>query len=143
MTYKLSPASLERLKGVHPDLVHIVHKAMEAQVMDFSVSEGLRSEDRQQQLVAQGVSKTLNSKHLKQPDGFGHAVDLYPHPIDMKRVEKGDVREIARFGVLSGVMRTIAHQSKILIVNGMDWDGDGENLDHSFFDAPHFQLVTK
>lgn len=141
MTYKFSTYSKDRLVGVHPDLQLVVQTAMDMQIMDFRVVEGLRTRSRQRELYDAGKSKTLNSKHLEQSDGFGHAVDLYPYPIDMVRVNRGDVKEIARFGVLAGIMHACAKMHNIRIINGMDWDGDGETLDHTFFDAPHFQLM--
>ena len=143
MTYKFSQKSLDRLNGVHPRLVDLVHEVMALQVMDFSVNEGLRTLERQKQLVAEGKSQTLNSKHLKQSDGYGHAVDLYPSPVNMALVNKNDPREIARFGILAGLMLATAKRMGITIVNGADWDGDGQTLDHTFFDLPHFQLVLK
>lgn len=114
---------------------------MALQIMDFSVVEGLRATERQKQLFNDGKSKTMRSKHLKQSDGYAHAVDLYPYPINMSRVNKGDAREIARFGVLNGLMQAMATVRGIQIINGMDWDGDGETLDHTFFDAPHYQVM--
>lgn len=139
--YKFSRTSLDNLVGVDPDLVDCVHDVMAMQIMDFSVIEGVRSKARQKDLVARGVSKTMDSKHLIQDDGYGHAVDLYPYPINMPRVHAGDAREIYRFGMLAGLMLAAAKRANIKIVNGADWDGDGQTLDHSFFDAPHFQLV--
>ena len=78
MTYKLGKRSIERLNGVHPNLVKVVKRAIEISVQDFAVNEGLRSPERQAQLIKQGASQTSNSKHLKQQDGYGHAVDLVP-----------------------------------------------------------------
>lgn len=141
--YKFSQKSLDRLKGVHPDLVGLVHETMNTQIMDFSVNEGVRTLDRQKQLVAEGKSRTMRSKHLIQTDGFGHAVDLYPSPINMSAVHRGDAREILRFGVLSGIMLSLAKRRGTLIVHGADWNGDGQTLDHTFFDAPHFELVLR
>jgi peptidoglycan L-alanyl-D-glutamate endopeptidase CwlK len=143
MTYKLSQKSLERLNGVHPALVFLVKSAMETQIMDFSVNEGVRTLDRQKELVSKGVSKTMKSKHLIQSDGYGHAVDLYPYPIDMEAVRKGSAVEISRFGVLAGIMKSLAWTHGIEIEWGGDFDSDGETLDHTFFDAPHFQLKGK
>lgn len=145
--YKFSSSSLDRLKGVHPSLVAVVKEAMAHQVMDFSVKEGVRSLDRQKQLVAEGKSTTMLSKHLVQSDGYGHAVDLYPSPINMSIINNPTKssslygKELYRFGVLSGIMMSSARKLKVVIVNGADWDGDGQTLDHTFFDAPHFQLV--
>lgn len=138
--FKFSQFSLDRLEGVHPKLQMIVSEVMAMQVMDFRVVEGVRTLERQKELVAAKKSKTLDSKHLIQPDGFGHAVDLFPYPIDMERVNKGDAREIARFGVLAGLVKAVAFSHNVRVVSGMDWDGDGEVLDHTFFDAPHFQI---
>lgn len=143
MTYSFSQKSLDRLVDVHPQLVQVVQDAMAAQIMDFSVNEGVRTLARQKQLVAEGKSRTMASKHLIQNDGYGHAVDLYPSPVDMAKVQKGDQREIFRFGLLAGVVLSAARRRGTLIVNGADWDGDGQTLDHTFFDCPHYQLVLK
>ena len=78
MSYKLGNTSQQRLVGVHPNLVKVVLRAIEITAQDFAVNEGLRTLERQRHLVASGASQTLNSKHLKQADGFGHAVDLVP-----------------------------------------------------------------
>ena len=76
--YAFGNRSKNKLTGVHPDLIRVVEKVMDLQVMDFSVNEGVRTLDRQKDLVARGVSKTMRSKHLIQADGYAHAVDLYP-----------------------------------------------------------------
>ncbi|RYD61794.1 MAG: M15 family peptidase, partial [Verrucomicrobiaceae bacterium] len=69
--YKLSAESLEKLKGVHPDLVKVVKRAIELTTIDFKVGEGVRTPARQKKLVAEGKSKTLNSRHIPGKDGFG------------------------------------------------------------------------
>jgi peptidoglycan L-alanyl-D-glutamate endopeptidase CwlK len=61
-----------RLAGVHPDLVRVVRRAAEGGAL-FRVEEGLRTVDRQRQLVAKGASQTMASRHIT-----GHAVDLLP-----------------------------------------------------------------
>jgi len=76
MTFKLSKRSRDNLRGVHPKLVRVVERAIETTKVDFGVTCGLRTEIEQQQLVAAGKSQTMKSKHLRQDDGFGHAVDL-------------------------------------------------------------------
>jgi len=141
MTYTFGGISKNKLTGVHPDLVGVAECALSFGILDFSVSEGVRTEQRQKELLQTGFTKTLASKHLIQADGYGHALDLYPYPIDMARVQKGDAREIARFGLLAGLMLRAAQDLGVKIRWGADWDGDGQTLDHSFFDAPHFELV--
>ena len=73
MSIVLGARSLSRLEGVHPDLARVVKKAAAMSDLDFTVLEGLRTVERQKQLVAQGASKTMNSRHIT-----GHAVDLAP-----------------------------------------------------------------
>ena len=58
----------DKLSGVHPDLVTLVKAAQGFKA--FSITEGLRSLQRQKDLVAAGKSKTMNSRHLG-----GFAVD--------------------------------------------------------------------
>lgn len=138
--FKFGEKSEAALVGVHPQLVKVVRAALAAGVMDFSVNEGVRTEARQRELVAKGASKTMASKHLRQPDGFGHAVDLYPHPLDWAKVNKGNWVECARFGVLAGIIKVIAVGHGVKVIWGLDWDSDGQTLDHSFNDGPHFQI---
>jgi len=76
MTYQLGNKSLQKLEGVHPDLVAVVKLAITLTEQDFSVGEGLRSVERQKKLVASGKSTTMNSRHIT-----GHAVDLFPYPV--------------------------------------------------------------
>lgn len=76
MPYILGKRSLDNLEGVHPHMQTIVHEAIKRTEQDFTVIEGLRTLSRQKELVAKGVSWTLNSRHLT-----GHAVDMVPYPI--------------------------------------------------------------
>ena len=77
--FKLSSKSLARLDGVHPDLVKVVKTAITLTKADFTVHCGLRTAAEQARLVASGASQTLDGKHLRQQDGYGHAVDLVPY----------------------------------------------------------------
>ena len=71
MTYRLSQRSRDRMKGVHPDLVAVVERAIQITGIDFTITEGLRTPSRQKELVKAGASRTQNSRHLT-----GHAVDI-------------------------------------------------------------------
>ena len=133
MSFKFSKRSLDNLKGVDPLLVLLVTKALDLGIMDFSVTRGVGTPEEQQKFIDSGTSLTLNSKYLIQSDGYSHAVDLYPYPIDMKKVNGHDAQEIAKFGVLAGIIKTLAKDMGIDIVWGGDWK--------SFFDAPHFEIV--
>lgn len=124
MTFKLSKKSLERMQGVHPDLVNVVKLAIELTEVDFGVTEGLRTVDRQRQLVAQGASKTMNSRHIT-----GHAVDLVAYV-------GGSVNwSWPLYHKIADAMKRAANSLGVQIVWGGDWK--------SFKDGPHFELDRK
>ena len=68
--FKLCRASRSRLEGVHSQLGEVVDRAIELTTQDFSVTDGLSTLERRKALKASGTSNTLNSMHLKQPDGW-------------------------------------------------------------------------
>ncbi len=69
--FRFSRRSEKNLEGVKPQLVAVVRRALELTEVDFGITEGLRSKYRQKQLVAEGKSQTMNSRHLT-----GDAVDV-------------------------------------------------------------------
>ncbi len=95
MTFKLGKKSLAELEGVHPDLVAVVKEVIQISLVDFAVHDGLRTEEEQEEYARTGVSTTLNSKHLPQPDGYGHAVDLVPYINGKLRWEWAPAYQIA------------------------------------------------
>ena len=124
MTFKLSQKSIDRLSGVHPDLVSIVKRAIEISEVDFAVLEGVRSKTRQQQLVAAGASQTMNSRHLT-----GHAVDL-------GAIVAGSVRwDWPLYFKVADAVKKAASELNVPIEWGGDWK--------KFKDGPHFQLPFK
>jgi peptidoglycan L-alanyl-D-glutamate endopeptidase CwlK len=78
VSFALGKKSRAELAGVHPRLVAVVERAILTTPQDFAVHDGLRTEAEQRAYLTSGASTTMNSKHLRQPDGFGHAVDLVP-----------------------------------------------------------------
>lgn len=120
--FKLSARSLANLSNVHPDLVKVVKKAVEITPVDFVVTEGLRTYQRQQQLFKAGATKTMNSRHLT-----GHAVDLAPL-VDGKL-------EWRLCPKVAGAMKLAAAGLKV----PLEWGGDWQ----TFIDQPHFQLPWK
>ena len=79
MTFKLGKKSRKEMRGLHPDLIRVIERAIQISDVDFAVHDGARTLAEQKRLVATGASTTLNSKHLIQPDGYGHAADLVPY----------------------------------------------------------------
>ncbi len=119
--FKLGKRSIERLQGVHPDLVRVVERAIDLTTVDFTVLEGLRSPERQQTLVASGASQTLNSRHIT-----GHAVDLgawVDNQVDWSW---------PLYTKIANAMKAAANELGVAIVWGGDW--------RTFKDGPHFEL---
>jgi len=82
MGYKLGTSSRNELKGVHPDLVKVVERAIEITEQDFTVFDGIRTAADQRALYKRGASQidgyTKIGKHQQQASGYGEAVDLVP-----------------------------------------------------------------
>lgn len=76
--YSLGQHSQDALIGVQLDLARCVRRAIEITDQDFQVFEGLRTLQRQKELVASGASETLDSYHIPDARLVGHAVDLVP-----------------------------------------------------------------
>lgn len=121
MAYKLGLRSKSRLKGVHPDLVAVVKRAIEITEVDFTVLEGMRTRKRQEELVAKGASKTMNSRHLT-----GHAVDLGAWVDGIVRWDWPLYYKIA------DAMLQAAKELNVRVEWGGHWS--------TFKDGPHFQL---
>ena len=120
--FVLGAKSLQKLEGVHEDLVKVVKRAIELTDTDFTVGEGLRTKERQAKLFAEGKSKTLNSKHLT-----GRAVDLWVLKDGKVTWEKAAYDNLAPF---------VKQAAKELEIN-IRWGGDFMN----FYDGPHYELV--
>lgn len=124
MPFKFSQRSINNLSGVHPDLVKVVRLALEISEIDFAVIEGLRSKERQAELVKAGASQTMNSRHIT-----GHAVDL-------AAVVGGTIRwDWPLYERIAKAVKTAAAQLKVSVIWGGDWV--------SFRDGPHFELDRK
>lgn len=124
MAYKFSQRSLDKLKGVHPDLVKVVHRALELTDIDFAVIEGLRTVERQKELLQNRATTTMRSRHLT-----GHAVDI-------AAVIGKEIRwDWPLYSQLAHYMKAAARELNIPIEWGGDWT--------TFKDGPHYQLPWK
>jgi peptidoglycan L-alanyl-D-glutamate endopeptidase CwlK len=74
--FHLGGKSQGLLSFVIPELARVVGRAIELTTVDFTVTQTIRSLAEQQDAVKTGHSRTMQSLHLKQPDGYAHAVDL-------------------------------------------------------------------
>ena len=141
--YKLSERSLNSLKGVNPNLVKVVERAIELTEQDFLVLEGVRSKEQcyinygkgrtAAQCSAKGVptkyaqpslskvtwlNNPLASKHVT-----GNAVDLVPYPVTWDNLNK--------FKLINEAMQKAAQELGV----SLDWGGLWKNKDY-----PHWEL---
>ena len=121
MGFKLSQRSLSKLVGVHPKLVEVVKLAITKSPLDFSISEGLRTAERQKELVAQKKSQTMKSRHL-----VGEAVDICVL-LDGKANWDFD-----NYRIVANVFKDCAAELGVKITWGGDWT--------TLKDGPHFQI---
>lgn len=147
--YKLSATSLQKLKGVHPDLAKVVNRAIQITEMDFAVNEGLRTIEQQRKYYNDGKSQTMQSNHLT-----GRAVDLVPTPNG-----KMDWNDWSNYYVMVESMQKAAEELNVKVRWGGCWEiingktgnpkswvdaygarkrKEGKKV---FTDGPHFELV--
>lgn len=124
-----SERSLRNLNGVHPDLRKVLDRALQSSPVDFMINEGLRTIERQRELVRIGASKTMNSRHLT-----GHAIDFYAW-VDINRDGKIVFEEMSAYSLMRQIADAIkfaASELNVPIVWGGDW--------RKFKDYPHVEL---
>lgn len=118
----------DRLGGVKMELQDVLYRAAELCPFDIVVLEGIRTFARQQQLLRQGASRTLRSKHLT-----GDAVDVAP----MLDVDDDGDQEISwhwpHYHQLAFYIKQAAIEKGVDIEWGGDWT--------TFKDGPHWQLA--
>ena len=123
--FKFGKKSLKRLEGVDHRLRTVLDELIK--IMDVTIIEGLRTKERQAELLKKGATKVRYSKHME-----GKAVDLAPYPIDWKNRDG--------FHYMGGMVRGIGHQLGFNIRWGGDWDSDGDVKDNGFDDLVHIEI---
>lgn len=122
MTNKFSQRSELNLKGVKSELVKVIRRALEISPVDFGITEGLRTAERQKKLVEEGKSQTMNSRHLT-----GEAVDVVAYVNGVVSWDFKYYRQIA------DAVKRAAQELDVSV----EWGGDWKTL----VDGPHFQLT--
>mgnify|MGYP003131467490 FL=1 len=154
MAFQLSQRSLDKLEGVHPDLVKVVKLAITYTDVDFGVIYGVRDLATQERLYKSGKSQTMASKHLVQEDGFSHAIDLMAYD------GSNPSWDIVDYDNIADAMRKAGKELGVEIIWGAAWhkiltvspdsaeDLMNEYVDlrrsegrRPFIDGPHFQLA--
>ena len=120
--YKFSKRSLQNIEGIDYRLIILLGLMLDYSPYDFVVIEGVRTEERQKQLVADGKSKTMKSKHLT-----GSAFDIAM--LD----ENGEVTwDKKYYGAFAEQFIRLANRLGFNVECGCYWQ--------NFVDACHFQI---
>lgn len=146
--FKLSHASVDKVNKVNYDLWRVVRLAVKYTTQDFEVIEGLRTKERQRQLVNSGASQTMKSKHID-----GKAVDLTPlingniswdwkyfYPIaEAMRKAAKELNVKIRWGGAWAVLNDTSKPTTELV---KDYIAERRKLGKkAFTDGPHFELM--
>ena len=119
--WRFSKRSLNNIKGIDYRLIILVGLMLEYSPYDFVVTEGLRTKERQAQLVKEGKSKTMNSRHI-----VGKAFDI---AILIDNKITWDLKYYQEFGK---VILQLAERLGFPIECGCFWK--------NFIDGPHIQI---
>lgn len=123
MAYKFSSRSESNMAGVNADLVKLACVALSLTTVDFAITEGLRTKERQRELVDAGKSQTMKSRHIT-----GHAIDVYTYPAG----EACGSWDWKYYEQIAKAFRLASLQAGIPV----EWGGEWRTLK----DGLHFQL---
>ena len=127
MSFKFGRSSKERLSQCDEGLAKVAEKALEYSPYDFGITETLRSVERQKELIENGKSWTMNSKHLPNKQGKSDALDFHIIVNGKITWEVGYYRKVMQAFVRAAI------ELGIQIEFGGLWK--------SVVDAPHVQLT--
>ena len=119
--FSFSKASLDKMNGVNSKLVILMKEAIKNSPYDFKITEGLRTVERQKELVKTGKSKTMNSYNLK-----GQAVDI------AVLIDNKITWDFKYYKKVADHIKEVARKLGYVITWGGDWK--------TFKDGPHFQI---
>ena len=136
---KFSKQSLYYLNQCHPDIIIVCNELIK--YMDFTVlSSTIRTVEEQRRFVAEGKSKTMDSKHLiGVKRDRSDAVDITPYPIDWNDKQRqaylagwflAIAAQLFNFGVIKSKFRW-----------GGDWNRNNNFKDETFVDPEHFERI--
>ncbi|HEI9781990.1 TPA: M15 family metallopeptidase [Serratia marcescens] len=122
--FSFSERSKKNLQGVNPALIAVARRALELSPVDFGITEGLRTMERQREMLRTGKSQTLKSRHLT-----GHAVDVVAY------LGANISWEWKYYEQIAAAFKQAGKELGAVI----EWGGDWKTLK----DGPHFQLSVK
>ena len=148
--FSFSKKSFEKMEGINPELEQLARTAISLTSVDFGISEGLRTIERQKKLVEQKRSQTLKSKHID-----GKAIDVFAVIDGEICWEIGVYDDIAdAFALASRSLGTPLRWGAAWTVRDIGaWEGSMEDAMNSYIDTrrgegrrplidgPHFELM--
>lgn len=148
--FELSQRSLDRMKGLHPDLVEVVKRAIEYTEVDFTVLQGVRTIEEERENFAKGASQTMNSRHLTGKavdvgalvDGQydGNNLALYAKIANAFRQASFELEIPIRWGGCWKELSSIPEAGAAMAAYGREKRAAGGR---PFYDAGHFELPAR
>ena len=159
--FSLSNTSLEKMNGVHPNVVNFMKELIKESPYDFKITCGVRTAEEQNRLyqkgrTAPGAKVTnvdgykLKSNHQVKFNGLGYAADigvLVKEKVNVSVMEnEKKVEKVIEKDVYKGTWRdyhfyqdiyNTANKAGLLEKYGIEWGG---NCWRTFKDAPHWQI---
>lgn len=129
-------ASLKNLNTIVYSLRSVFERALNYEVIDFSIIEGHRPKETQDRYFNDGKSKVQwpNSKHNIMPSKAGDAAPYVNGTISWNK---------QHCCVLAGVILAAAAELGIRVRWGGNWDMDNEPItDQDFQDLVHYEVVN-
>jgi peptidoglycan L-alanyl-D-glutamate endopeptidase CwlK len=152
MGFSFGKASTERLNTCHPDLRLIAREALQYSQVDFGISEGVRTDDKQLEYFLARKAKLdprvpeqrAKARHLANEHGLSDAFDFYAF-VPGKPSLAFDFNHLCMIaGVLVSTANRLLAEGRIgsRVRWGGNWDGDGEIItDQTFNDLPHLERI--
>lgn len=127
--YEFSSNSLKNLEGIHPDLKRVALRAIKISSIDFGITDGVRTQTKQLELIAAKKSFREDSNHLIQESGYGHAIDVVAW-------FNGKITwQNKYYGPIVQAFATAATEEEVQLTFGHLWP--------NFQDSVHFELNEK
>lgn len=146
--FKLGHRSMERLEGVHPELIIVLKEAIKHTPIDFGIAPdgGVRTAQRQNELYCNPKIKThadgyerLSAHQIKRGKRYGEAVDIicYLH----SSLTWHEVHFAIVGGVILSTASTLKRQGIISIE--LLWGATFGSRAYLGWDAGHFEIREK
>jgi peptidoglycan L-alanyl-D-glutamate endopeptidase CwlK len=138
MCFNFSAKSVERMKGVHPDLITVFSEAIKNSPIDFGIPQygGLRTAAQQNRLFIDGLSKCDGFEN-KSNHQSGNALDFYAYLNGHASWDKGHLSMVA--GVIMATAKRLKKEGKVQ--SEIKWGGAFGSNEFKGWDMPHFEIV--